>query len=173
MHKTKWENLGGGYNCVVLKPESKFDSKKLFIAIGDNERRKDYVSKYKRDTELSFISIISKNAYVSQFAAINDGVLIADGAHIGPEAKIGAFSIINTNAVIEHEVRIGEYCHISVNTSVCGKSKIGNNVFLGAGTVVKEEVSICDYVVVGAGGIVISNITEPGTYVGCPVRKIK
>jgi len=33
-------------------------------------------------------------------------------------------------------------------------------------------VSICDDVVIGAGAVVTKDITEPGTYVGNPTRKL-
>ena len=33
--------------------------------------------------------------------------------------------------------------------------------------------TICDNAVIGAGAVVTKDITEPGTYVGIPARKIK
>jgi serine acetyltransferase len=33
--------------------------------------------------------------------------------------------------------------------------------------------SICDDVIIGAGAVVLSNITEKGTYVGIPAKRIK
>lgn len=49
---------------------------------------------------------------------------------------------------------------------------IGNRVFLGIRSTVLCGVSICDDVIVGANSVVSRSITEPGVYVGNPVRKV-
>lgn len=163
----------GWYNVYPLNEETKFHNVNLFIAIGNNLERRTYVERYLENTDLKAISIISNNAYVSKSAEIEIGTFVGEKTHIGPEAFVGSYSILNTNAVIEHEVSIGSFCHISVNATVCGRCKIGNNVFIGAGAVVKDYINICDDVIVGAGAVVCKDIDEPGTYVGCPAKKIK
>ncbi len=50
--------------------------------------------------------------------------------------------------------------------------KVGNGTWIGAGAVVSNNVSICGEVTVGAGAVVVKDITESGTYVGVPARKI-
>lgn len=50
--------------------------------------------------------------------------------------------------------------------------KLGDNVVLSVGTTVVGPVEICDNVIVGAMSLVNRSITEPGTYIGVPVRKI-
>lgn len=48
----------------------------------------------------------------------------------------------------------------------------GDNVVIGANSVVVGPLEICDNVVIGAMSLVNRSITEPGIYVGVPVRKI-
>jgi len=48
----------------------------------------------------------------------------------------------------------------------------GDNVVIGANTVVIGPIDICDNVIVGAMSLVNRSITEPGVYVGVPVRKV-
>lgn len=67
---------------------------------------------------------------------------------------------------------VGSHTHIAPNVTICGHSKIGKNVFCGAGSTVIDNISICDDVIVGAGAVVTDNITEKGTYVGVPARKV-
>jgi len=43
---------------------------------------------------------------------------------------------------------------------------------MGNNSSVREKINICDNVTIGLNGGVIKNITEPGTYVGTPVKKI-
>ncbi len=93
-------------------------------------------------------------------------------AYINGGAKVGDNNIINTGAILEHECRAGSHNHISVGTTLCGRSSVGDRCFIGAGAVVIDSVSICSDVTVGAGSTVIGDITEPGTYVGQPARKI-
>jgi serine acetyltransferase len=49
----------------------------------------------------------------------------------------------------------------------------GDNVVIGANSVVVGPVDICDNVVVGAMSLVNRSISEPGVYVGVPVRRIR
>lgn len=49
---------------------------------------------------------------------------------------------------------------------------LGRNIIIGSNSVIMGPVTICDNVVIGAMSLVNKDITEPGTYVGCPVRKI-
>ncbi|MEM6474690.1 MAG: DapH/DapD/GlmU-related protein [Pseudomonadota bacterium] len=51
--------------------------------------------------------------------------------------------------------------------------RLGDNVVIGANSVVVGPVDICDNVVIGAMSLVNRSITEPGTYVGIPAKRIK
>ena len=60
-----------------------------------------------------------------------------------------------------------------MNVALCGRVKIGSQVFIGAGASVLPGVNICDNVIIGAGSVVNKDITERGTYVGAPAKKIR
>lgn len=49
---------------------------------------------------------------------------------------------------------------------------LGDNVVIGTGSTVMGPVTICDNVIIGAMSLVNKDISEPGTYVGIPVKKI-
>jgi acetyltransferase-like isoleucine patch superfamily enzyme len=51
-------------------------------------------------------------------------------------------------------------------------TNIGKNVSIGSNATILP-VSIIDNVVIGAGSVVTKNITESGTYMGNPAKKIK
>lgn len=165
-------NEWGGYNVYPLEKISNAkDESPLFIAIGDNDKRREYVDRFNCiDTS---INIISPESKMSFFSSLGVGNFIANMAYVGPEVHIGNYNIVNTSSVIEHEVQIGNYTHISVNSTICGKCQIGNNVFLGAGAVVIDKISICDNVVIGANSVVIDDISKPGVYVGNPAKYIR
>jgi serine acetyltransferase len=48
----------------------------------------------------------------------------------------------------------------------------GDNVVIGTNSVIVGPVDICDNVTIGSMSLVNRSITEPGLYVGCPVRKV-
>ncbi len=156
----------------VVKEVSKelLRENEIFFSAGDNfKRRLDFL----QYSGLKIKSIISGSAHIGKGSFLGHGCFIGNFCHIGPEAIIGDNTIINTAAVVEHEVKIGKHCHIGPNATVSGRTIIGNEVFLGVGSTVINNINICDNVIVGAGSTVTRDITEPGTYVGSPVRKVK
>lgn len=50
--------------------------------------------------------------------------------------------------------------------------EFGDNVVIGSNSVVLGPVTICDNVIVGAMSLVNRSISEPGVYVGNPVKKV-
>lgn len=50
--------------------------------------------------------------------------------------------------------------------------RLGDNVVIGANAVLVGPLDICDNVIIGAMSLVNRSITEPGTYVGAPVKRI-
>ncbi|MDJ0978408.1 MAG: hypothetical protein QNI87_07715 [Erythrobacter sp.] len=51
--------------------------------------------------------------------------------------------------------------------------RLGDNVVIGANSVLVGPLDICDNVVIGAMSLVNRSITEPGTYVGVPAKRIR
>jgi serine acetyltransferase len=84
---------------------------------------------------------------------LTKGVLVKKGAFIGP-------NVITLGANHHREPGYG---------TVIG----GGKTFIGAGTKIAPNIKICADVVTGAMTYVNRDITEPGTYVGAPARKIR
>ncbi len=74
--------------------------------------------------------------------------------------------------MIEHEVQIGSHSHVGPNASISGRTVIGDQVMIGVGACVVDNITICSNTIIGANSTVIRSISEPGTYVGCPARKV-
>jgi UDP-N-acetylbacillosamine N-acetyltransferase len=45
-------------------------------------------------------------------------------------------------------------------------------VYFGTRSCIKQKLSVCDNVIIGMNAGVVKNITEPGTYVGTPAKKV-
>lgn len=141
-------------------------------AIGDNGMREGIFNRLAKEHIKNCISVISTSANMGIDVKIGRGTFIAANAYVGPQAVLGDNAIINTGSVVEHEVEIGSHTHIAPNATICGRTKIGSRVFCGAGAVIIDKVEVCDDVIIGAGAVVTENITEAGTYVGVPAKKI-
>lgn len=123
------------------------------------------------------------------------GCIIGNDVFIGPfveiqkDVSIGARTKIQSHAFICELVKVGEDCFIGhgvmfINDlfATGGPARgdktlwkatcVGNRVSIGSNATLLP-VAICDGVVIGAGAVVTRDITEPGIYVGNPIRKIR
>lgn len=124
-------------------------------------------------TGVKWYTAIHPTAVIGSNVTIGQGTAVMAGALIGPGASIGFHAIVNTGAIVEHDNQIGDFAHISVGVKLAGTVTIGDSSWIGIGAVVSNNLSICGECMVGAGAVVVKNITEPGTYVGVPARRIK
>ena len=156
--------LGKIDDCVRFK-----DTCAFAIGIGNNAVRKKIFEKY---ADFEYPVLVHPTASNGIETKIGKGTVVMPMAVIKACAEIGEFSVVNSSAVVEHDCRVGDFCLIAPNATMCGVSEIGNMVWLGAGCALNPTVKICDGVTVGSGAIVVKNITEAGTYVGVPAKKI-
>lgn len=141
-------------------------------AIGVPSLRNRVISGMER-IGVEFGKVIAPTAFVASDAEIGAGTVVLNQAVVNANAKVGRHVIINTGAIIEHDAIVGDNTHVSTRAVVNGGCSIGKECFIGSGVVVMHGVKIGDRVVVGAGSTVSRDLTEPGTYLGFPARKIK
>ncbi|MGX9428420.1 MULTISPECIES: acetyltransferase [Bradyrhizobium] len=139
--------------------------------VGDNAKRKGQVE-FARSAGWDLANVVSRHATVDVNASISPGSFVGHHAHIGPLARIGSGCIVNTGAIVEHESEVGDFSHVSVNSVVAGRSRIGSFVFLGTGATVIDGVSVGENITIGAGATVVESLSTPGTYIGCPARRL-
>jgi len=125
-----------------------------------------------RGAGVSLPVLIAPGAVIAEGAELGDGTFVGVGAYIGPNARIGMNTIVNTHAVVEHDVVLGDHTHISIKAAVAGYSRIGSEVMIGAGATVIDKLRVGDRIVVGGGAAVVRDLTEPGTYVGVPAKRL-
>lgn len=140
------------------------------IAIGNanaRERISNNMPNAKWYTAIHPTAIIS-----SLDTSIGEGSVVMANAVINPCANIGKHCIINTTAVVEHDNRIDDFVHISVGTKLAGTTSVGKRTWVGVGASVSNGITICEDCMIGAGAVIVKDITEPGTYVGVPAKKL-
>jgi sugar O-acyltransferase (sialic acid O-acetyltransferase NeuD family) len=120
----------------------------------------------------AFPTFVSPDAVVNTEVELGAGAVVFDGAVVNAGVVTGPTCIVNTNATVEHDCRLGTNVHIAPGATVSGGVSIGDHAFIGAGAVVIHGVRIVAGCLIGAGAVVAGDLTEPGTYIGAPARRI-
>lgn len=160
---------------ILGKPKDAFSYIKeadIFVAIGDNDKRKKMVLDLVKKGA-SIPTLIHKNAVLGKDVKIEPGSVIMAGVVINCNSVIGKGAIINTGVTIDHDNVIGDFAHISPGANLAGTVKVGEKSWVGTGACVINNITISKDAIIGAGSVVISDIKKPGTYVGVPIEKIK
>ncbi len=147
------------------------DEVDFFVAIGNNTIREEIQEKL-ISKGFSVVKIVHPSAIIGTDVEIGIGTVIMAGVVINSSSKIGNGCIINTSCSLDHDNIIGDYVHISPGSNLAGAVTVGKGCWLGVGSVVSNNINICSGCKVGAGAVVVKDITELGTYVGVPIRRI-
>jgi sugar O-acyltransferase (sialic acid O-acetyltransferase NeuD family) len=155
--------------CRLFEGECEGISKHIptIIAIGDGSVRAAIWEKFKY---LPFTNY--NDGHIFGDVDMGIGNIICPGTILTTGIKLGHHNLINLNCTIGHDCAVGDFVTMSPGANVSGNVTIGNGCYIGTNAVIREKISICDNVVIGAGGVVVKDITEPGVYVGNPVKKI-
>ena len=143
----------------------------VFITFGDSITRENIYNEF--NNRYNYPNCIDKSAHIGCESKIGIGNYIGVKTVIGEESYIGNFNFINNLTLTSHDSKIGNFNHLAPSTILLGNSSIGNANFFGAGCIIIPKVSISDNNIFGAASLINKNITERGTYVGAPVKKIK
>lgn len=148
----------------------------LAIAIGSlnpdmAKMRETIVARFLENGFL-FPAIIAPTAVVADSAKIAGGAFIGDGAVVNPGSIIGQGAIINTGVIVEHDCKIGKWSHLAPGATLSGDVNVGDYCHIGSGATIINQCLIADRAVVGAGATVVSDLSEAGTYLGTPAKKV-
>lgn len=160
------EVIGKTADVFTYKDEADF-----FVAIGSNATREKIQEKLIEEG-LDLVSLIHPSAVIGTDVEIGIGSVVMAGVVINSSTRISKGCIINTSSSLDHDNVIEDYVHISPGINMAGTVKVGKGSWIGIGSVVSNNVNICSGCKVGAGAVVVKDITEPGTYVGVPVRRV-
>lgn len=143
----------------------------IFVAIGDNRIRED-VQERLIAQGASMPVLMHSSAVIGQDVEILSGSVVMANVVISPSVRIGKGCIINTGTIVDHDSILMDYVHLSPGVSLAGNVKVGKGTWLGIGSTVINNTYITQECTIGAGAVVVKNISEPGTYIGIPAKRI-
>ncbi|WLR41574.1 acetyltransferase [Bacillus carboniphilus] len=143
----------------------------IFVGIGNNTVRKRIYDRLE-SSGASIPVLIHPNSLVGKQVQIGAGTALMAGTVVNCCTKIGKGCIINTGSTIDHDNNIEDFVHISPGAHLAGTVKVGQGSWLGIGSVVNNNLNIISDCTIGAGAVVVKDITETGTYVGVPARRV-
>jgi sugar O-acyltransferase (sialic acid O-acetyltransferase NeuD family) len=135
---------------------------KLINGIGSlpgDTLRADFYNSYKK-LGYSFATLVAKDASVSRYAILEEGVQVMRGAIIQTGTCIGYNSIVNTGAIVDHDCSIGNNNHIAPGVSLSGQVASQAIVHFGTGSTVIQSININKNVVIGAGTCITKDIDK-------------
>ncbi|WJY26420.1 acetyltransferase [Sporosarcina trichiuri] len=143
----------------------------FIVGIGSNTIREEIQLKLEA-AKASIASLIHPTAVIGEQVKLSNGTVVMAGAVINCCTKLGKGCIVNTGATVDHDNIIEDYVHISPGTHLAGSVKVGKGTWLGIGSIVSNNINIISGCKVGAGAVVVNDITETGTYIGIPARRV-
>lgn len=161
-------------NNEYIFPLSEFDPKEyeVVVAIGDPKTRFEMVSRLPKETKF-FVFKHSSAQILGNDVKIGVGSIICAGVIVTTNVVIGEHAHLNLHTTIGHDCRIKNYFTTAPGAKISGNCDIGDFVYIGTNASVKEKINICNESIIGLNAGVVKHITEPGTYIGTPVKKIK
>ncbi len=142
----------------------------LFVAIGNCKVREKIMNSL---SGAKWYTAIHPSAVISPSAVIGEGTCVMPNAVVNNSAVVGKGVIINTCASVDHDDIIGDYVHIACGAHLAGTVTVGKCTWIGIGSTISNNVYVCSNLMIGAGTVVVKDITEEGTYVGVPAKKVK
>jgi sugar O-acyltransferase (sialic acid O-acetyltransferase NeuD family) len=162
------------YSNDIAKPISEFNPEEymMIVAVADSKDRADIVAKLPKETK--YFTFIHPSVHI-----MDDNIQVGVGSFIGANSilttniKLGNHALLNRGNHIGHDSVAGDFFSMMPNAVIGGNVTLGDNVYLGSCSNIREKINITSDVLIGMNAAVVKDITESGTYVGVPTKKIK
>lgn len=119
-----------------------------------------------------FITLIHPTASVGSRCRIGVGCIVCPGAIVTADATVGDFVALNVRACIAHDAQIGDGCTINNFCDITGNVKLGEGVFLGSHVSVTPSARIGDHARVGAGSVIVRPVRANTTVMGPTAKRL-
>lgn len=131
----------------------------VFVALGANDQRLNMINKL-NTIGFRIATLIHPTAFVSPYAQIGAGAVIAAKSVVQTSCQIGIGTIVNTAASVDHDCTLADGVHISPGAHLAGNVKVGTCSWVGLGASVIQNIVIGEYAIVGAGAVVVHDVPD-------------
>ena len=123
--------------------------------------------------QVPFACFIHAAAYVDESATVAPGCFVSPGCVLDVNVSLGPNTFLYPGCVLAHDTVLIGHSFLAPAVRLAGHVVIEPRCFLGIGTTVIDCLQVGPDVSTGGGATVVTNLTQPGTYVGTPVKKIR
>jgi sugar O-acyltransferase (sialic acid O-acetyltransferase NeuD family) len=128
---------------------------------------------FRGNPRLTFPNLVHPRAYGDwDRIRMGQGNIVLCGASFTTDIAVGSGNVFNPGCTVAHDCAVGDFNLINPGANISGGVVIGDRVVVGTGSQILQYLRVCSDVIVGAGAVVVRDITEPGTYVGVPARRL-
>lgn len=145
--------------------------KNLAIAIAKPELKRKIVQAAE-NAGFSFPNLIHPTVSLGSHVSLGKGNILCANTVISTEVTLHDFVTVNPQCGIGHESTLHSFSTLYWGVHIGGNVTMGEGCELGTHACVIQGLSIADDIVLGAGAVAVKNISEQGTYVGVPARKM-
>lgn len=133
--------------------------------------KKRVFNKLSTNKNISFPSLIAKNAWISQNVKIGMGVIVYPHCSVNYGCVLDDFSILNMNCALGHGCHIGQFTSLAPGVNLGGNTIIGHSTEMGIGSSTKQSVRIGDNVQVGGQAMIVNEIISGVRVKGVPAKE--
>lgn len=144
----------------------------ISIAIASAKIREKISEEFK-SKGFEFATLIHPSVEIGPHVEIGEGSIICKKNQFTTNIKVGNFCILNENCATGHDTIFKDFVSVMSFGLFGGKTVIGKGCYFGLRCTIINNLEITDNCIFGAGSVVVKNVTESGTYVGVPVRRVK
>lgn len=143
----------------------------IIVGIGNNDLRAKLLNILLHEN-VSIPTLIHPSSTIGSNVYIGVGTVVMAGVVVNCSSTIGKGVILNTGSTIDHDNCIKDFAHVAPGAHLAGNVKIGEKTWLGVGCSVCNNIEITSQCMIGAGAVVVKSISEKGTYLGIPARRL-
>ena len=142
-------------------------------SIGTGRIRKAVMERVLQQKNLHPATLIDPAAIVGRDVQVGEGCVICAGTVLTVNIVLEAHTILNLNCTVGHDTVLETCCTVHPGSNLSGKVRVGACTDIGTGTKIIQGLQIASGCTLGAGAAVVKDITESGTYVGVPAKRVK
>ncbi len=174
LHEELGMRMPFGEVCVLDEDlQARREPVDVAIGVGHPNVRRKVIERLTANPALNFPNLIHPNlGIVEDLVTLGRGNVITQGVSMTCDIRIGDFNLFNLNSTLGHDAIIGTGNVINPGCNISGRVELGDWCLLGTGCRVLETLQIVSDVIVGSGAVVTRHITEAGTYIGMPARRL-